>query len=487
MIADAGRRLAGAPAAALPPASHWSALTPARTEFRRVTLHRRVPARMPEALVLLPPAPPCAPDVDGTGYWVFAPARLADGEHRDRQSRLRADRAAGPPADHASARSSRPAVDTRPAILRWPEAPAGSRRRRTPANALVYPRSSGHRARQGLEPAAHVAPFYDRSGIPGAARRLPSRHAPGQSRERPSAICRSPGSASPGDCGVGRISRCCVGAAAQGRGVIQRVDFLHRTRRSWFVCEVRGLDRSALFEGSTVGFVGARRSPAGPAFLRTPRGFRSSIAIAVCLDPRRASPALDFDRGEVLRRDADRARPRRRSLRAGSLAAARPETIAGFAGRPYAEVAVEVIRPFVGDEIAEADLAAMTNEAYATFRHPAVVPLDQSGANQFMLELFHGPTLAFKDLAMQLARAADGPCAGATRASAPPSSSRPRATPAAPRSKRSRPRRDNVDLVRAVSARPHLRRAAPDDDDARTPPTSTHCRSTAPSTIVRRW
>jgi threonine synthase len=79
-----------------------------------------------------------------------------------------------------------------------------------------------------------------------------------------------------------------------------------------------------------------------------------------------------------------------------------PETIAGFFGRPYWEVAVEVIRPFVGLEIADADLGRMANEAYATFRHPAVVPLDQIGPNQFVLELFHGPTLAFKDVAMQL-------------------------------------------------------------------------------------
>ena len=71
-------------------------------------------------------------------------------------------------------------------------------------------------------------------------------------------------------------------------------------------------------------------------------------------------------------------------------------------GRPYWEVAVEVIRPFVGGEISDADLGRMANEAYATFRHPAVVPLDQIGPNQFMLELFHGPTLAFKDVAMQL-------------------------------------------------------------------------------------
>jgi threonine synthase len=79
-----------------------------------------------------------------------------------------------------------------------------------------------------------------------------------------------------------------------------------------------------------------------------------------------------------------------------------PQTIRGFAGRPYAEVAVDVIRPFTGDSIADADLARMAREAYGTFRHPAVAPLAQLGANTFALELFHGPTLAFKDIAMQL-------------------------------------------------------------------------------------
>ena len=58
--------------------------------------------------------------------------------------------------------------------------------------------------------------------------------------------------------------------------------------------------------------------------------------------------------------------------------------------------------PFAAGEISDADLGRMANEAYATFRHPAVVPLDQIGPNQFLLELFHGPTLAFKDVAMQL-------------------------------------------------------------------------------------
>ena len=78
-----------------------------------------------------------------------------------------------------------------------------------------------------------------------------------------------------------------------------------------------------------------------------------------------------------------------------------PATIASFAGKPYAEVAVEVIKPFVGDSIAAADLSRMAREAYDTFRHPAVAPLIQLADNTFVLELFHGPTLAFKDLAMQ--------------------------------------------------------------------------------------
>src|SRR3954462_5644280 len=78
------------------------------------------------------------------------------------------------------------------------------------------------------------------------------------------------------------------------------------------------------------------------------------------------------------------------------------DAIAAFFGRPYWEVAVDVIRPFTGGEISDADLGRMANEAYATFRHPAVVPLRQMSAHQFVLELFHGPKLAFKDVAMQL-------------------------------------------------------------------------------------
>lgn len=79
-----------------------------------------------------------------------------------------------------------------------------------------------------------------------------------------------------------------------------------------------------------------------------------------------------------------------------------PETIAALFGRPYWEVAVEIIKPFVAGDISDADLARMCNESYATFRHPATVPLTQTAPHQFLLELFHGPTLAFKDVAMQL-------------------------------------------------------------------------------------
>ena len=78
------------------------------------------------------------------------------------------------------------------------------------------------------------------------------------------------------------------------------------------------------------------------------------------------------------------------------------ETIASFAGQPYARVAEQVISPFTGGDIAAADFTKMLDAAYASFRHPAVTPLAQIGDNLFVLELFHGPTLAFKDVAMQL-------------------------------------------------------------------------------------
>jgi threonine synthase len=75
--------------------------------------------------------------------------------------------------------------------------------------------------------------------------------------------------------------------------------------------------------------------------------------------------------------------------------------IAGFAGLPYAAVAEAVIAPFVGSALDRKALRAAIDAAYAGFDDAAVTPLTQVGDNLFLLELFHGPTLAFKDLAMQ--------------------------------------------------------------------------------------
>ncbi len=76
--------------------------------------------------------------------------------------------------------------------------------------------------------------------------------------------------------------------------------------------------------------------------------------------------------------------------------------IKALAGLSYAEVAFRVMRPFIGPSIPDAALQTMINDAYATFGHKAVVPLVQTGDNDWLLELFHGPTLAFKDVAMQI-------------------------------------------------------------------------------------
>ena len=78
------------------------------------------------------------------------------------------------------------------------------------------------------------------------------------------------------------------------------------------------------------------------------------------------------------------------------------DQIAAFAGKPYAQVAATVLARFVGDDIPRATLDRLCAEAYATFAHPAVTPLEQLDSDLWLLELFHGPTLAFKDVAMQI-------------------------------------------------------------------------------------
>ncbi len=78
------------------------------------------------------------------------------------------------------------------------------------------------------------------------------------------------------------------------------------------------------------------------------------------------------------------------------------EEIAGFASMTYPELAFEVIAPFVAGSIPASNLREMIDQSYGEFRHPAVTPLVQLDANEWVLELFHGPTLAFKDVALQL-------------------------------------------------------------------------------------
>jgi len=76
--------------------------------------------------------------------------------------------------------------------------------------------------------------------------------------------------------------------------------------------------------------------------------------------------------------------------------------IRALAGLSYEQAALRVITPFLGAAFTEAELTRLIGAAYAKFDHPARAPLVQLGANHFLLELTHGPTLAFKDFAMQL-------------------------------------------------------------------------------------
>ncbi|MGQ7244224.1 threonine synthase [Salinicola sp. V024] len=78
------------------------------------------------------------------------------------------------------------------------------------------------------------------------------------------------------------------------------------------------------------------------------------------------------------------------------------DELASMAGLSYAEIAFRVMKPFVGGEIDDETFRELIRDAYATFSHDAIVPLNQLDANHFLLELFHGPTLAFKDVALQL-------------------------------------------------------------------------------------
>ncbi|MGB2260207.1 MAG: threonine synthase [Porticoccaceae bacterium] len=77
------------------------------------------------------------------------------------------------------------------------------------------------------------------------------------------------------------------------------------------------------------------------------------------------------------------------------------QEIASWAGLSYQDLALKVMTPFVADAIPEQDLKKLIDDSYSTFRHSGIAPLVQTGHNEWIMELFHGPTLAFKDFALQ--------------------------------------------------------------------------------------
>lgn len=78
------------------------------------------------------------------------------------------------------------------------------------------------------------------------------------------------------------------------------------------------------------------------------------------------------------------------------------DDIASLAGRPYGECATRIMAPFVAPDISESELAELVGKACSAFPGGEVAPLKQIAGNDWLLELFHGPTLAFKDVALQL-------------------------------------------------------------------------------------
>ena len=78
------------------------------------------------------------------------------------------------------------------------------------------------------------------------------------------------------------------------------------------------------------------------------------------------------------------------------------DEIASFASLRYADVTFRILSRFAGESFAAAELKEDIDAAYASFDEPDIAPLVEIGPNLFLLELFHGPTLAFKDIAMQV-------------------------------------------------------------------------------------
>ncbi len=115
------------------------------------------------------------------------------------------------------------------------------------------------------------------------------------------------------------------------------------------------------------------------------------------ISTRGTAPVLSFEEAMLsgLARDGGLYLPQ-------TIPALTPDEIAALAGLDYEEAAFRVMRPFIGDTFTDAEFRGLIARAYAGFGHAARAPLVQIGPNHFLLELFHGPTLAFKDFAMQL-------------------------------------------------------------------------------------
>ena len=155
-------------------------------------------------------------------------------------------------------------------------------------------------------------------------------------------------------------------------------------------------------------------------------------------------------------------------------------------GLPYAEIAAQVMQPFVGDAVPFATLQAICRDAYAGFAHPAVAPLVQLDTALWSLELFHGPTLAFKDMAMQvLGRLFDHVLAARGRAR----DHRGRHVSGDTGSAAIEACRDRsrVDMVILHPAGSHQRGAAAADDHGGRGQHRQHRRGRHVSTIARTW
>jgi len=115
------------------------------------------------------------------------------------------------------------------------------------------------------------------------------------------------------------------------------------------------------------------------------------------ISTRGEAPALSFEEAMMtgLARDGGLYLPQEIPTLSGA-------EIAALHGLSYEEAAFRIMRPFIGETFSDDEFRALIDKAYAGFEHAARAPLKQLGPGHFLLELFHGPTLAFKDFAMQI-------------------------------------------------------------------------------------